>query len=366
MRTSWAWIGLTAFTMASCGGDAVVLSGTPEGRRDGGDGEAGRAASADAGQDDARTGGGGKQSTGGAGGGEATGSRGGVDASLARDATADVADAAGSDGETGSDSGVASDAGTRQDATGETRRDARAVVDSSWMTDGSTPAEAAADARRPDAGGAFDAAGCGGDGGSVLCSRNDDCCGAEVCGAFRGSPTASFCSEPFPSGGSLGEPCTGAFSLNPTCSNGLCPTTTRTCSAVCASDEDCRSQAADHLCAEFRVNGTPTGLCVRDCSGDPACGAGQLCVLRSNEAEDRLDTYCRVAPSSGDAPGAACSSGSTCDHGLCAFLGPDRFCTAPCETPADCPPAVPECVDFTFTTPESGAEVQVGLCAPGS
>jgi hypothetical protein len=199
------------------------------------------------------------------------------------------------------------------------------------------------------------------DGGAPLACNSDRCCavGGQVCGLIQSG--AAYCSDPFASGDDFGADCSGFLSGNSGCQSGVCLSTTGQCSAICAADSDCTALSSAALCHGFV---TPAvGFCVTGCTGDPSCPTGRICVLRDDAQRDRIDNYCRVAPTTGADPGAPCTSGGQCRHGICAFVGLDQFCASPCATNADCPAAVPECREFPFLTPESGSTVLLGLCS---
>jgi hypothetical protein len=77
---------------------------------------------------------------------------------------------------------------------------------------------------------------------------------------------------------------------------------------------------------------------------------------------DRLEKYCRAAPTTGSKPGIATTDPSTCDHGQTVIIGQEQYCTAPCDTNADCPAAVSKCQSFAFVTPITQSTVMSGLC----
>jgi hypothetical protein len=104
-------------------------------------------------------------------------------------------------------------------------------------------------------------------------------------------------------------------------------------------------------------------MCARSCTGDRTCPGGRICVIRDSTTLERIENYCRSAPTTGSAPGTATTDASTCDHGQSVVVGTTQYCTAPCDTDADCPAAVSKCQNFTFLLPLSGTSVQRGLCA---
>jgi hypothetical protein len=197
---------------------------------------------------------------------------------------------------------------------------------------------------------------------------------------------ASDCAGPPPLG-ELGRPVGATCEVAAQCGGGLClarapaeelvpdPTTVRMACGGCAGDGDC---AAGSVCglgfsqdffepfpacaptaaallgercvadAECASGACCAGVCSTCCSGGggPACGAGDLCRARAQNAQGKpLRTAWQCAPGEGRAAaGEPCLADADCAGGSCAGAGTLSVCGADgrrCAGDADCPAGAP-------------------------
>ena len=59
------------------------------------------------------------------------------------------------------------------------------------------------------------------------------------------------------------------------------------------------------------------------------------------------------------APGSVCRVNGDCESDICVTQGSLRFCSATCDASAECPTAVPLCVDL------GGVSLCTAACSPG-
>jgi hypothetical protein len=162
-------------------------------------------------------------------------------------------------------------------------------------------------------------------------------------------------------GAELDTPCEG----NRDCATGVClgRAGLDRCGAVCQRSADCPPGFA---CSgqDFRLNNGGTaraGFCLRACTGDRDCGDGLACLYVEDGAQSAIIGTCDI-PFEGAEVGSPCGAGvepGTCDHGFCRRSGDDRYCTAGCETLADCPEGW-NCTPQTFNV--GGGQQDVGIC----
>lgn len=86
-----------------------------------------------------------------------------------------------------------------------------------------------------------------------------------------------------------------------------------------------------------------------ECFGHPDCAAADRC---ENLGSDAQPLPCCVPGPRGELPaGASCAEVDgqiACASGVCIESDSASLCSAPCLTPADCPPTLPRCVPFPF------------------
>ncbi|MFO0592129.1 MAG: hypothetical protein U0441_31590 [Polyangiaceae bacterium] len=115
----------------------------------------------------------------------------------------------------------------------------------------------------------------------------------------------------------------------------------------CTTDLDCDSME----CATYG------SICTKTCVFDKECGSGYVCRARDGKPGDAC------AKPTGNATGQNCTNASECATGNCLKpVGSDAstvgFCSAHCQTDADCPENFKVCHDIS----DSGG---VGFCLPG-
>ncbi len=114
----------------------------------------------------------------------------------------------------------------------------------------------------------------------------------------------------------------------------------------CTTDLDCEGME----CATYG------SVCTKTCVFDKECGSGYVCRARDGKPGDAC------AKPTGNPLGQSCNNPSECQSGNC--LKPVGqgdavgFCSAHCETEADCP----ESYKFCHSISDSGS---VGFCLPG-
>lgn len=218
---------------------------------------------------------------------------------------------------------------------------------------------------------------------SSMCPSGQVCTYGQVCSG--GTRTCLKCMAPpmgLPAGAACGPttmPCTTGV-----CANSVC---TGTCAPGAAGDEACQRFNPQTVCSELAptyqtVDGgrgplATFGACIRACRRDADCASPARCGLAAQRIADTLIQTCRV-PFERLAPGVACPTMPTsdtdpmqwCQSGQCI---PDTnsatermgHCSAFCATDADCPSALPHCVEFAFRRPSfptTMATVPIRMC----
>jgi hypothetical protein len=157
------------------------------------------------------------------------------------------------------------------------------------------------------------------------CNLNAQCVPGDTTSSAGGGPTTSSTGM-----GASGPSTTSTGMSGPTTSTGMSgPTTSSTGSGpatgheldLCGSDGDCVSPL---LCRAMVPGGTKR--CTRTCSSNAGCMAGTRC-----ENIGGLQ-YC-----AGDDAGRPCTQATQCNFGCLGNPGTNQYCTAACNTGADCP-----------------------------
>jgi hypothetical protein len=159
------------------------------------------------------------------------------------------------------------------------------------------------------------------------------------------------------------------------CNSGVCQRgrCTTACSLGPAGDDECGRVSAGARCVAFYYGinlsdaGVPgrwitLGYCARGCTRATDCADGRACVASANLIDDRLDFVCQTTTRVG-ATGAACTSGSMCQSGLCVNLGTSAVCMAPCAVDSDCPLAL-ACRAVSLFRPVTGVPYEARGCLP--
>ncbi|MFO0744162.1 MAG: Dickkopf N-terminal cysteine-rich domain-containing protein [Myxococcota bacterium] len=209
-------------------------------------------------------------------------------------------------------------------------------------------------------------------GSHAACTTDDDCAGGERCGWFPGvTADRTFCYAPSGDVAEAGDRC------DVPCASNLCLAGANTCSALCASDDDC----GDGLECEALVFGrgpTPPRMCVpaATCRRDADCAAGAVCHV-AFRPDGSARNFC-APPAGALGPGEACDpaaviTGPVPFAGVCAtgFCGDDGRCPEPCATSTDCARdalcrAVPERPSARATPLDPGDDFVVAMqrCVP--
>jgi hypothetical protein len=202
------------------------------------------------------------------------------------------------------------------------------------------------------------------DGSGQACTSDAGCPAGEACTYFlRREGADSVCMTANDPAGQAGDECGAGL---PECYNNMCITTYQgsACAAVCSTDADC---PADFVCVYFSYQGDETRypICAirwegsaQACSLDSDCPAGEVCGLL--ERVDGFEFVCRTRIDPGGDVGDECGAGlPECYNNLC-FMDPLHvFCTAWCQSNADCPAGT---VCGVVRLP--GDPVEHGICAP--
>ena len=189
------------------------------------------------------------------------------------------------------------------------------------------------------------------------CQRNGDCGGGEVCmvGPSSDETLGIRCGAPL-GNGRVGQRCDPDAEYCETgCANGFC-LASGVCSTLCHADGDCPN---GWLCFADEIEGGQAyGYCVNLTLCDDnvgVCPAGEVCTVSERPSGDALFRICADVSGAG-VVGDACRGGETCETGLCI----DGLCTAPCDSPADCPAPL-DCLPTDFSVSSGGSDT-VTLC----
>ncbi len=191
------------------------------------------------------------------------------------------------------------------------------------------------------------------------CTSSDSCTdGVRVCGDVRntGAGVGAFCAFPNTSGDLLGSDC----SVNADCFDGLCLSSIDECSVVCDSDSDC-SVTENQVCSTFFfAQNSSLDLCVRGCTDNGSCAAGDVCTINSDVTNDDIDQICDEPAGPGEL-GEVCTNGADCDTGLC--LTTVLYNGVMCNVDSECDTAAGETCRCPIDQPNCAAGKQ---CATSS
>lgn len=172
------------------------------------------------------------------------------------------------------------------------------------------------------------------------CADSSECIdGVRVCAVSTDAngDLAGFCDFPSVGGAQMGTACT----MPSDCRENVCLLNiSDECSVVCNDDSDCSSGLG---CTTYGDVGFCNGVCAD--SGD--CDPGQICTINSDTITNDIDLVCQNAIANGAALGAACTSGSDCENGLC--LTTTAFTATTCTADANC--AAGETCECPITDP---------------
>ena len=131
------------------------------------------------------------------------------------------------------------------------------------------------------------------------------------------------------------------------------------CEIPCGGDADCAPLGGGLICTEVEE---AVRRCVRSCDRDGDCAQGEVCGLRNNLIDDRVDVYCQ--PPIGAQPvDQFCSAAAQCTHGVCARTSDNRqFCSRPCRTTTDCFESKPACIPSPIPNPSQSALQDIAIC----
>lgn len=234
---------------------------------------------------------------------------------------------------------------------------------------GGTSSQAGSPAVEPTAGAAGLAegtAGAGGAPGEPPCQTTADCADGEVCAEYR-VDGSFYCTQPSETGAELGEECTSTNLVTDECSTRLCLDFNHRCSELCTADEDCATDDG-FVCIDFGIG----AFCVAGCAKTADCPEGQVCRIAGNADNTDFHWACSEPAGSVEAGGAPeggdCEGENDCVNGLCLSASSAEgdvtyFCTAPCETEADCPESLANCGEVQMGLPDS-TTTPVSACTP--
>lgn len=131
------------------------------------------------------------------------------------------------------------------------------------------------------------------------------------------------------------------------------------CVVDCATDEDCLVMGEDYLCVDREAR-----FCAPRCLSNHDCPDDEVCGLRKNVEDDRVDAFC-LDPLGPGAVGARCNVAEDCVSGTCT-PGPDvegdNLCTALCLDDADCGGVFPLCRLAGIIAPSGNYETGFDIC----
>lgn len=126
------------------------------------------------------------------------------------------------------------------------------------------------------------------------------------------------------------------------------PFVLRSCVFECEGDEDCGGSGNGFLCSEEAAS---SRVCARECFSDLHCVSQEVCALRSNKIEDRVESLCQEPIGTGGV-GEPCNDSKDCASGTCSGpSGEARHCSRLCQTDDECGGALPRCGDATIAVP---------------